>query len=402
MLTAIEIEHFKSIENLKIDLQNINILVGPNGAGKSNIIDAIRFLKEAVKHDLDRAVSERHGIDSIRQWSPYRPYHVKIKIFFDSRYGNGFYSLVLGSSNHYYYIVREEGEIIVNRRRLMGRKVHSKSVNITRKIKFYRDKNGIIIESGKNKHQIDMDEIDKDDLFINVNYALNIDKYNHFILFGISRTIMDFEAYSIFPNTLRNPQKPSSDRILSSSGENLNSIFKALNKSSRVGSNARNEIIYYMKNIMPNLEQIMIHSIGGLMVPTFRVREKDGKRHDFNVSQISDGTLRVFGILTSLYQPNIPDIVALEEPEQTINPAILALLAEAMLDASERSQILVTTHSPHLVDYFHPDQIFAIEMNNEGITAANGISAAQKKAVKEKLFSLSELISMEGLHGEDV
>jgi predicted ATPase len=81
---------------------------------------------------------------------------------------------------------------------------------------------------------------------------------------------------------------------------------------------------------MPTLESINIQGLGGLMVPIFRVREDAGRIHNFNVSQISDGTLRVIGILTAPYQPNRAEVLALEEPEQTVNPAIVGLLAEAI------------------------------------------------------------------------
>ncbi|MEM1204466.1 MAG: AAA family ATPase, partial [Acidobacteriota bacterium] len=138
--------------------------------------------------------------------------------------------------------------------------------------------------------------------------------------------------------------------------------------------------------------------LGGLMVPTFRVTESDGKKHDFNVSQISDGTLRVLGLLTALYQPTRPATLAMEEPEQTVNPGVLAVLAEAIEEVSNHSQILVTTHSPELVDKFEdPKVVQAVDMV-DGKTQIGPVHPDQISAVKDRLFSLGELMSVEGLH----
>lgn len=135
------------------------------------------------------------------------------------------------------------------------------------------------------------------------------------------------------------------------------------------------------------------------MVPAFRVREAAGKKHDFNVSQISDGTLRILGLLTALYQPHKPDSIALEEPEQTVNPGVLGVLADAIKDVASDSQVIVTTHSPNLIDYFEPEEIYAVNMS-EGLTTVGSIIASQTEAVKQQLFTLGELMTIEGLAGE--
>jgi hypothetical protein len=161
---------------------------------------------------------------------------------------------------------------------------------------------------------------------------------------------------------------------------------------------ARTEILGSMRKVMPSLDSIRIQSIGGLMVPVFRVREPSGKVHDFNVSQISDGTLRVLGLLTALYQPSRPDVLAMEEPEQTVNPGVLAVLADAIEEVSTQSQVVITTHSPELLDKFaNPDIILAAEME-EGITQIGHIHEDQVAAVRDRLFSLGELMAVEGLH----
>lgn len=379
MITRIVVEHYKSIDKVDLHLGPLSVLVGPNGTGKSNFIDALRFIRDAVTYGLDRSVGERHGIDSIRQWSPSKPYFVTLRAEVENRSGKGFLSFTLTSYRGSHTVKREEG-------------YWSYRTDFPRPAVYYtRDANGnVTLRDSENKTS-KLQAEQQEELFLSQIEARQ--------LRALTTALGSLEAYSIYPNELRTPQKSSSDPRLSQNGDNLTSVFKLLTKSKRQNSvKARNEILSAMRKVMPYLENIRIQSFGGLMVPVFRVRELDGRVHDFNVAQVSDGTLRVLGLLTALYQPQRPDVLAMEEPEQTINPGVLAVLAEAIEETSRTSQVLVTTHSPELLDKFEdPSVVMAVEMEN-GITRIGPISEDQRMAVRERLFSLGELMSVEGLH----
>ncbi len=210
------------------------------------------------------------------------------------------------------------------------------------------------------------------------------------------RILSNFQAYSIYPNTLRVPQDPSNETYLSSEGRNLASVFKRMRKS-KIGLEAINQITDAMRSLHPNLERISVLSVGGYLVPQFHMIEANSKRHIFNVSQMSDGTLRILGLLTALYQQPRPSVIALEEPEQTVNPGILTVLAEAIKEVSKSTQVLVTTHSPNLLDHFEPSDVRAVEMV-AGKTRVGRISKVQLEVVQERLFSLGELLVTNGLH----
>src|SRR3546814_4878669 len=94
MIKNITVNHFKSLESCSIDFEDVTVFVGPNSAGKSNVVDAIRFVTDALKNGLDRAVSDRHGINSIKQWSPTRPYQVSISLNVEEGSDSGRYSFV--------------------------------------------------------------------------------------------------------------------------------------------------------------------------------------------------------------------------------------------------------------------------------------------------------------------
>jgi predicted ATPase len=112
MLKKLTIHHFKSLENVEIDISNVTVLVGNNASGKSNVIDAIRFVKDAFTNGLDRAFGDRHGIESVRQWSPTRPYRLSFTLFFDEGTNfRGRYLFAIESARSEFRVVREEAEI---------------------------------------------------------------------------------------------------------------------------------------------------------------------------------------------------------------------------------------------------------------------------------------------------
>ena len=212
--------------------------------------------------------------------------------------------------------------------------------------------------------------------------------------------IRNIRFSSVYPNTLRQPAHPDTDPILKENGANWSSILRNLRKTIR-GKQALEEIKEMMQVVMPQLEDISTQAVGGFIHPRFMVKGPNGKSHYFDPSQISDGTLRILGILLALYSTPHASLMVIEEPEQTVNPALLAILVDAFREASERTQLLITSHSPHLVDLFTTENIRVVTMD-EGETRIARIRASQQAAIKEHLLSLEQIMSAEGLLPEDV
>ncbi len=388
MITKLSIQHYRSIENLDLELGPVTLFVGQNGAGKSNIIDAIKFVRDSLRNGLDWAVAERHGIQNIRQWSPTRPYHVSIGLHARGGEGrweaNGKFSFTLSSSGDSYKIHKEEAEWndIVTTRFRAHRTIDIKPVN---NFKYSRDKGGCI-KTNWLKDSLTLESGEMEEFFISSPLSHPMRSW----LFS------DFECYVIFPNTLRDAQKLSREPHLTSHGENIASVLKMLRRKRKAA--AIQEIVGTMKKIVPNLENITARAVGSFIVPRFYIRPNQEKGHYFDVDQMSDGTLRLLGILVALYQDPGPSVIALEEPELTVHPGALPLIADAIKEVSETRQVLVTTHSPDLLDQFEPDQIVAVEYE-DGATRAHPLNTTQKKAARDKLFTLGRMMSFEGLHG---
>ena len=404
-LTELSISHYKSVESVDLqDIPPITVLVGCNGAGKSNVVDVLRFLRDAVTQGLDHAVSTRGGIGLIRQYSPSKPYRITLQFrFHDEELAAPVsYELALTSlRDGDFRVEREAGQWTEASNIRLSSKlglVHTEA----RKMAFTRNSEGDIKVTcdGKVLPLQGHKSPAIDSLLIGQLFFTNETPFS--VFFGgssLTDFISNIRFSSIYPNTLRQPAHPDTDLVLKENGANWSSILRHLRKTAR-GRQALDQIKEMMQVVMPQLEDISTQAVGGFIHPRFKVREASGKVHYFDPSQISDGTLRILGILLALYNTPHPSLMVIEEPEQTVNPALLALLVDAFRESSERTQLFITSHSPHLVDLFPAEAIRVVDMR-DGQTRVSRIRASQQAAIKEHLLSVEQIMSTDGLLPED-
>jgi predicted ATPase len=139
--------------------------------------------------------------------------------------------------------------------------------------------------------------------------------------------------------------------------------------------------------------------VGGYLVIDLRHQYADLGESEpwFSLLQESDGTLRILGILAALYQDPPRKLIAIEEPELTIHPGAMSVLWEEIESAAERSQIILTTHSPDLLDMCRAEQLRVVE-KVRGITEIGPIAEEQKKIIQQRLFAPGQLLRAHGLH----
>ena len=106
-----------------------------------------------------------------------------------------------------------------------------------------------------------------------------------------------------------------------------------------------------------------------------------GMRSAIPATRLSDGTMRFIALLTILCHPRPPELICIEEPELAMHPDVMPLLADLLRSASERTQVIVTTHSPDLVDQFtvEPDAVVVCERGFDGGTQLKRLSSEELK-----------------------
>ena len=212
-------------------------------------------------------------------------------------------------------------------------------------------------------------------------------------VYEVMESISRMQFYRLFPDDMRRRQTPIGTDLLDEDGSNLAPILKEMDKR---GSLYLDEIKSALGSIVPGLSDLQVQQSGGVPIVKLRYRAGGRPRSTFNLSQESDGTVRLLGLLTALYQERPPMLMGLEEPELTIHPGALAVLADVIVEAKLRTQVIVTTHSPDLIDLLPLDSMRAVAVEN-GSTRVGPVSETQTETVREGLFTSGELHSMEGL-----
>jgi predicted ATPase len=202
----------------------------------------------------------------------------------------------------------------------------------------------------------------------------------------------------MYPDAIRNPQNLVNPHPLDERGENLASVLR--NMKQRKYPQAQ-EMLETLNKVVEGITDYSVQQVGGYLVTSLHHTPPEGQDRlpTFPLAQESDGTLRVLGLLTALYQVPQRPFIAIEEPELTIHPGALSVLCDALQEASLRSQVLVTTHSPELVSHF-PVEVFRVVEKVDGVTKVGPIKESQREAIRDKLFSPGELMVIEGLQRE--
>jgi predicted ATPase len=375
MIQSIEVSNYRSLgQDTKIELGALTFFVGQNGAGKSNIIDLLKFISDAMKIGLEGAITKRYGIKSLRRWSNGRPFDIKIKVSIKEVDGfKATYQFCIGSHTTYEYGVTQESACISN----IG------TDPIIYEIENQRWKTPI---SGLNPS------------LSPVSLALPLISGD--VRFGrLEKILRSVGIYNIFPETLREPQKYDPQKPMNEHGTNWTSILKDPDADA-----LRDELTRALNTLTGDIDAVDIEQLTSFLSAKFRHGEAGASRKSkwFNASQESDGTLRLAGIITALLQRPHLSLIGIEEPELTIHPGAIRIIYDYILEASRHSQIIVTTHSPELLDLIDDVDQIRIVTKGKDCTEISNIADDQKAAVREGLFTLGEIHRSEGLRTEQL
>ena len=370
LLKSLRLKDYRSYQSCLVDFDKATVLVGPNGAGKSNLIDALHFLSDAVNLGLDSALTQRGGITAIRRRIPRgRPPDVEIEITVQLSKHEARYSLTIESLAHGDWRLKSERFLAPS-------------------VRYERDQRSV----SPHGFGEDLPREELVSLFeaLSGSQALLLSTFSAYEPIGeLYSFLRDMSFYSIFPYTLREPQKPLSSYPLDEHGGNLNSVIRMMRDRKRpeVG-----KIRSALTDMAPGVKNFKIAQAGGYFTAFLSSELNEGEAW-FDASQCSDGTLRILGILVALHQYPPRSFVAVEEPELTVHPGVLSALADELLEASQRSQILVSTHSPDLISRLPVESLRVVEGSASG-SSIRPVSGEQLQAVNDLLFSSGDLLRL--------
>jgi predicted ATPase len=356
-LTHLQIKNFRSLADVKIQINPLNIIFGPNGAGKTTLLDTIWFVRDCAIRGVDLASSERdHGIGLLWDGAD-EGENISIKIVTPS----GEYEVSFGYSS---------GRI----EPFAGEKLFSD-----------RDNQLIVRIIGSDKAQVYRTDLQKlEFITLREPEKLALSRYVAFEnsepaasnIDNLLRVVRNYNSRSasLFKIKRFGSESDSGDR-LQDRCENLWSVLRNLHDK-RVIDERYDTIISFMQESFPAFDNLFFEQTGRYTV--YGNFLEKGRRQPIRSSGVSDGHLQMLINLTALFSEgqNRYSLILFDEPEISLHPWALAVFAKAVKLATEKwnKQVFIATHSPVLISQFEPENILTAELDKEGKTVLKRIS----------------------------
>ncbi len=355
-IDKITLKGFKSIRSLEgFELEPVNVLIGANGCGKTNFVSFFRLLRELVDGRLAKAINRAGGADTHLYLGP----KVTDQIEADLEFGVNGYKIVLEPTNDNRFMFGSE--------RIRYEGTPGRTLDVNRSI-----------GSGQSE-SILKEQIDKD----THNKAIS----DHIYSAVSSWVVYHFHDTSETAALRRTCSIRDTDR-LRPDGANLAPF------------------LYWLKEEEEDTYDLIRETVR-LVAPffdDFRLKPKKQKDDEalqlewnqkgsdfpFLPSQLSDGTLRFIALTTALLQPDPPATILIDEPELGLHPYALDVLANLILQAQERTQVIVSTQSAPLLNAFEPEHIVVVE-RNEGESLFRRLSVDELQDWMTEDYTLADL-----------
>jgi predicted ATPase len=378
-ISRVRLRNFKSIAACDVSLGPLTMLVGPNGSGKSNFLQALALLGRAVSTTPYEAVSGLGGLSEIVRRSPEPAESFSIDVEATVLWAGTLdqpvsvrYGFEIGAASH--RALRPLEEL----RETCEVRSGSRAWRFSAERGFVKEDGREHSESGR----------EPDRLYLPV--AASQRTYS-----PLAGSLASMQFYGLALDALREPAPPAEGTGLDTRGAHLGDVLAVL-ASTR--PDLKDRVDAYLSAIAPGIEGVDPYAIGRYMTVAFRSRARPGAEEiEFGPEAVSDGTIRAAGVLAALFQLPAADgriaLIGIEEPEIALHPAAAGVLFDALTEASEQVQIVVTTQSPDLLDRDDLDvsTVRAVSME-DGVTRIGEIDRASRRIVAEKLYTLGELM----------
>jgi predicted ATPase len=356
--------NYRAIKDLELkDITPLTVFLGPNGSGKSTIFDVFAFLSECFQFGLRRAWDKRGRFRELRTRGVEGPIVIELKYRERSKSPIITYHLAIDEDIKGPFVAEEW---LAWRRGAQGKPFKFLDFTLG---------SGLVISG---------DEPDEQDNRIpeqlNSPDMLAVNTLGQFAKHPRVSALREFItgwylSYLTAENTRDTPEAGPQER-LSATGDNLPNVIQYLKEQH---PQSLEKILTTLSKKIPRLERIDAEMMqdGRLLL---QVKDAPFER-PILAKFASDGTLKMLAYLTVLYDPDPPQLIGIEEPENQLHPRLLPELAGECRAASARSQLMVTTHSPFLIDALKPEEVWVLYRDEEGYTKAK--RTADMQGVKE-------------------
>ena len=370
MIHRIKIKNYRSLD-VDVVLDSITVLIGRSGAGKTNFVDALRFLRDCLH-------GQRHSQDQ-RPFENVQPITITKSLPLE-------YEVIFGveqlKDEQFNYAIKMAAPHGGNQ----PRTINEEKLTLGNAILFHRTRDKWVVPPPVQEETPHFHHSTASIASIKGHQKISI----AYIALSTGIGCYDFSSY-VCRGTGKGDAYGNVNG-LTDTGENVNAVFDDIKYDlTRLDSwNRINEVIRVINDSIETIDQSerkgtisITRRIGNVSIP-------------LSIRSESEGVRRFFAHLLAFHQKPPKQIMIFEEPEKGIYPAAFAALAGEMKNCYScgQGQVVLTTHSPEMLDLFEPENVRVVEMK-DGITRIGHISKDQMEALRENLLYPRELLTVE-------
>lgn len=397
-IRRIRLTNFKSFRELSVELGKFNVLIGANATGKSNFVQIFKFLRDIANFGLDNAVSMQGGVEYLR--------NVNIGAEKD-------FSLNIVSEQGFRLFVKSTKEALVGIKtcevnyefalHFRGAGFEIAKENLTHKVIFVRRKrqkeeigekeeigqgeitlsraNGKVkLSLHKNPYEIPINEDELGPDFLEPLFEEGLPSRTllleipFFMAPPLAEIFSEISIYDFDPRLPKRATPIVGKAELEEDGSNLSIILRNIIENKQ----ERRRLFNLVTDLLPFISNLDVERFADKSL-LFKLQETYFEDRYLPASLISDGTINITALIIALYFENKP-LTIIEEPERNIHPYLISKVVNMMKDASQKKQIIVTTHNPEIVKYAGVDNILLVSRDENGFSTVS--KPFDKEAVK--------------------
>ena len=378
MITKIEVQGYRLLNGFVADFSPLTVVIGANAVGKSTLLDCLQLIAQCADSPLNTAIGLHWGMPSLLNASTGET-RLGWKISFEKPRNSLWSRLPLDDDLRLYYEVSLQGDLQgqaqaqyeVLRKPEPAAPRYSEAFKYLeatphRRYIYSREQHGLIPfdEALPQTNQV-RETVEKNGIGVNLpapaqEPALMLSQirfFNEFPIPSSARVLLaNMAFYPGFDVTRFSSLRTKAAEIrpittLMQNGENLGTVLHEVLTRYDYRS-AANDLREFMQTAYPALEDINCETTYGSPAQVLvRIREK-GMKRPMELWELSDGMLRFLCLASALLNPAPPPFVMVDEPEAGLHPKLMPVIADMIKTAAERTQVLVTTHSPDLLNRF--------------------------------------------------
>lgn len=354
--TRIHIKGFRRLYDVDLRLKPLNVLIGANGCGKTSLLDVFSLLSASANGALNRTMHDMGGINANLSASNQSGEKNAVQIQFELEK-----DFVIFDHLRYEISLDPIGVSYLIRTESLARYSNPSKPEPSK----------LIAAGNGSAYYLDP----------HTSKLVSPDWNFNWMESALSQVPVRYETPEIFREELsssthyhvldvsnrapvRLPQQVGEARLPGRDGEDLISCLYWMREAD---SDRFETIEDTLRVAFPGFDRLNFPPVAsGMLAMTWK--EKEFTR-PFYTHELSEGTLRFLWLVTLLYSPGLTEVTLIDEPEVSLHPELLSVLADCLRDASLRTQLIVATHADRLVRFLNPDEVVAMDIE-DGYTIA--------------------------------